>query len=280
MASRPSSRAMVIGPCLVSITTWVMPGPSEVCRSTGTLSRSLSQATSRSALGLIRSAETDARVTLSGCWSRAAASSARHGREPGPAEVGVAGGVGLALAQHHRRLAAVGGRRVGDPALGQRPERVVRRVVRRLGRPPDRDGGVGQQQRQHHRLGVPHDLALEPDQRGLATPAAAGGDGRVDLGLAPAVAEDHAEHPRRVLARGPLGGLHRGLGVVVGHDDDQRHHHAHGRGPGAGPGPDELGGDRGGVGVLELELGHGRLQVRPSRASILSADSGPQVPDG
>ena len=46
---------------------------------TGTRSRSLSQATSRSALGLIRSAVTDADVTFSGYWSSAAASSARHG---------------------------------------------------------------------------------------------------------------------------------------------------------------------------------------------------------
>ena len=56
-----------------------MPGPFEPLRSTRTLSRSASQATSRSALGLIRSAVTEPPVTLSGCWSSAAASSARHG---------------------------------------------------------------------------------------------------------------------------------------------------------------------------------------------------------
>src|SRR3954452_10598903 len=56
-----------------------MPGPRELFRSTSTLSRSASQATRRSALGLIRSAVTEPRETFSGCWSRAAASSARHG---------------------------------------------------------------------------------------------------------------------------------------------------------------------------------------------------------
>src|SRR4051812_1154324 len=70
---------MVMSPDLVLITTSVMPGPAEVCRDTSTRSRSLSQATSRSALGLIRSAVTDADVTFSGYWSSAAASSARHG---------------------------------------------------------------------------------------------------------------------------------------------------------------------------------------------------------
>ena len=36
----------------------------------------------------------------------------------------------------------------------------------------------------------------------------------------------------------------------------------------------------GGVGVAECDHHQGLLQVRPSRASIFSADSGPQVPDG
>ena len=32
--------------------------------------------------------------------------------------------------------------------------------------------------------------------------------------------------------------------------------------------------------LLDKVGAHGRLQVRPSRASILSAEDGPQVPDG
>ena len=70
---------MVIGPSAVSRTTSVIPGPCEVARAAFTLSRSASQAASRSALGLIRSAVTVADLTLSGCWSSAAASRARHG---------------------------------------------------------------------------------------------------------------------------------------------------------------------------------------------------------
>ena len=43
------------------------------------------------------------------------------------------------------------------------------------------------------------------------------------------------------------------------------------------PQPDEPGADLRGRGVLEPDF-HGRLQVRPSRASISCALSGPQVP--
>ena len=70
---------MRIGPSTVSISTAVMPGPFDVLRTTSTLSWLRIHAVSRSALGLTRSAETVAPVTLSGCWSSAAASRARHG---------------------------------------------------------------------------------------------------------------------------------------------------------------------------------------------------------
>ena len=80
------------------------------------------------------------------------------------------------------------------------------------------------------------------------------------------------EHPSRVL------GVILG-DVVLGRDDDQRHHHAHGRAASPGAGLDELRGDLGRVGVDELDHGQGLRQVRPSRASIFSADAGPQVPD-
>src|SRR5688572_11082131 len=56
-----------------------MPGPPELLRCTCTFSLSVSQVTIRSALGLIRSAVTDAAVTGVSYWSSAEASSARHG---------------------------------------------------------------------------------------------------------------------------------------------------------------------------------------------------------
>ena len=79
MASLPSSRVIRIGPLLVSSATSVMPGPLELWRATFTLSRSVSQVASRSALGLIRSAVTDADVAVVWYWSSDEASSARHG---------------------------------------------------------------------------------------------------------------------------------------------------------------------------------------------------------
>ena len=78
VASRPSERETVTSPSLVVSTTEVMPGPSELPRVTSHLSRSASQAESRSALGLTRSAVTDAESTLPDCWSMAAASRARQ----------------------------------------------------------------------------------------------------------------------------------------------------------------------------------------------------------
>ena len=79
--------------------------------------------------------------------------------DPGPGQVGVA----RAYAAHWSCSALVlprvdeGG--VGDPALAERAERVGGRVGGGVGRPPDGDGGVGQQQRQHHGLGVLDHLA-------------------------------------------------------------------------------------------------------------------------
>ena len=72
---------------------------------------------------------------------------------------------------HGSLLAAGDAGGVGDPALGERAERVGGGIHRRVAGPPDRDGGVGQQQRQHHRVGVLDHLAAQPDQRGLAGPA-------------------------------------------------------------------------------------------------------------
>ena len=146
-----------------------------------TFSRSPSQAPSRSALGLIRSAVTDAPVTLSWCWSSAAASSARHGvirvqaRSVLPL-VYDAHCVWIALPLPRLAPAASVIRRCASAPSGS-----CGGVLGRVGRPADRDGGVGQQQRQHDGLRVLDDLALEPDQRGLAGPAGARADLGVDL---------------------------------------------------------------------------------------------------
>ena len=173
-ASLPSGRLIRTSPVLVESTTSVMPGPCELCRSTSTLSRSASQATSRSALGLIRSAVTEADVHLLRVLVERGGEQRPPRRDPGPGQVGVALGVRRALLAERLRLGPARRGGVGDPALGQRPERVLGRVVGGVGGPPDGDGGVGEQQRQHHRLGVLDHLALEPDQRVLAAPAGAG----------------------------------------------------------------------------------------------------------
>ena len=78
-ASSPSGRVISMAPPPVTSLTSVIPGPLELTLSIGTLSRSVSQATSRSALGLAFSAETLPPLILAGYWSSAAASRARQG---------------------------------------------------------------------------------------------------------------------------------------------------------------------------------------------------------
>ena len=78
-ASKPSGRVIAISPAAVPIRTAVSPGPSLVLRLTPTFSWERSQAASKSADGLFRSDSMETDLILAGYWSRAAASSARHG---------------------------------------------------------------------------------------------------------------------------------------------------------------------------------------------------------
>ena len=189
-----------------------MPGPVEVWRSTGTPSRSLSQAANRSALGLNFSAEIEARVTLSGCWSKAAANSARS-------------------------------RGFGYTSLGQGPVRILGGMWGRVGGPPHDDWRVGQQQRQHHGFGVSHHLPAQVDHRSFATPAVPGAHLCGDRACASALSQDDAQNACGVFARCFLGCCHHALRVLVGDDDDQGHHHSHRRAAGAFASSDEGGGD-------------------------------------
>ncbi len=83
-------------------TTSVIPGPLELLRSTVMRSRSHSHAASRSALGLIRSAVTQAGCTLSRLLVERGGEQRPPGRDPGPGQVGVARGVRRALLGHRR----------------------------------------------------------------------------------------------------------------------------------------------------------------------------------
>ena len=103
VASRPSGRAMRIGPSAVSISTAVMPGPLDVLRATSTLSRLRSHAVSRSALGFTRSAETVAAGDLERVLVERRGQQRPPRRQPGPGEVGVARRVGLALVAQRGR---------------------------------------------------------------------------------------------------------------------------------------------------------------------------------
>jgi hypothetical protein len=156
----------------------------------------------------------------------------------------------------HRALLAAGdGGGVGDATLGQRAEGIAGRVGRRVTGPPDRDGGVGQQQREHDRVGVFDDLPSQPDQGRLAGPAGQRADLCVHVGGAAGVAQDHPEGARRVLVGGHPGRAHRLVGVLLVGDHDQGQHHAHRGAAGLDAVLDERRGDGGGGRVGELDHG-------------------------
>ncbi len=203
--------------------------------------------------------------------------------QPGPGEVGVAGrvraGAGLKIRQR-----CLGGVQVGDPPLCQRAQRVLGGVLRRVHRPPHDDRGVRQQQRQHHRVGVVGHLAVHAQDDGLAgTGVGAHPEFGVEVG-AGAVARgagvplDDDQRARGVLVRGLLGRLDRVVGVLLVRDDDHRQDHAHGRRADRAAALHQRLVDLACRGVGQVDL-HGLRQLRPSRASISSASSGPQLPD-
>ena len=257
----------------------MIPGPFELWRDTFTLRRSASQRHEQvraraDPLGGDRRRGGGGLVLVEGRGEQRP-----PGRQPRPGQVGVAGGVRRAQRVHGLLLAPRDGRGVGDAPLRQGAERVGGGVERCVGGPPDRHRGVGQQERQHDRVGVLDHLATQPDQGGLAGPAGEGADLGVDVGGAAGVAEDDAERAGGMLVGGHPGRGHRLVGVLLVDDHDQGQHHAHGRAAGLEAVLDERRGDRGRGGVGELDH-QGLLQSRPSRASIAVADSGPQPPEG
>ena len=209
--------------------------------------------------------------------SSAAATSAAPQRRACPAEVGVArgrrclrGGAAARSASPHSPMSVI--RRCAI-----RAERVGLDGGRRLLGPPDDDRRVRQQQR--HDQGV--DLRRAAGPRGRRTMTS----------LAPASAPTRISASSPVARRPSPGATtitRHGCSVlawfaawiavsIVGAvgDDDQGQHAAERDGPALVAQLDQPARDRAGRRVLDLDL-HGRRQVRPSRASISSADAGPQ----
>jgi hypothetical protein len=129
-------------------------------------------------------------------------------------------------------------------------------VIRRWARAPAGSAlgrSVGDEQRQHDRVGVLGDLSVQPQQHGLPRPGLAETHLGVQPGVLRAAARDDAEDPARVLARG-LG--RRAQGVVlrrlVGHDH-QRQHRAGGGLADPVPGIGQRVLDVPGVGVHEID---------------------------
>ena len=160
----------------------VMPGPREFLRSMRTLSRSDSQATSSSALGLIRSAVDRAAGDLRLVLVESGGEQRAPRRDPGPGQVGVAGGVRRALEVD--RPSPCRGTAAAASVIRRCASRPSGSVAGSSGASEGHhigDRRVGQQQREHDGLGVLDHLALEPDQGGLAGPAVAGAHLGVDL---------------------------------------------------------------------------------------------------
>ncbi len=143
------------------------------------------------------------------------------GGQPRPRKVGVAGReVRRPLAQCGDRVLRHG--RVGDPPVGEDPERIVGDAVRGNVVPPGHHGRVRCQQRQDHRLRVQAEASEHPHDHGLTRPEPAT-DG--DLGVQSRVggvdlAPDDDEQATR------MGRRRRGRGAL-GHADVLLVHHDH-----------------------------------------------------
>ena len=193
-----------------------------------------------------------------------------------PGEVRVAAGVAAAQALEGPQRVRAGGR-VGDAALGHRAEHVMDGGGRGVLRPPGDDRRIGQQQRHDQGVQGPQHVSAgleDHDLAGARVPAHA--DLRVEAGGLGVRIGVHHDDPRGMLVARGDSGLERLLDVL-GRDDDQGEDPADGvlaEGlPHLGHGLVDRG--RGGVGQGG---DHGRLQVRPSRASMSCAVSGPQEP--
>ena len=206
---------------------------------------------------------------------------ARHETAPGgqsrPGEVRIAARVPAAEALERAQRVRAGGR-VGDAALGHGAQHVVHGGGRRRLRPPGDDRRVGQQQR--HDQGVQRDHAVpagaqDDDLAGAGVAAHA--DLRVEAGALRLGVHVHDDHAGGVLVGGVDGRVERLVDGLAGRDDDEREDPADGVRAEGLPHVGHLLGDGRGGGVLQGG-DHGRLQVRPSRASISCAVSGPQEP--
>ena len=171
---------------------------------------------------------------------------------------------------------------IGDAALRDPAERGGGCHVGRRSRPPHHHRGVRQEEPGdesllvlvHVSIGLEHD-----DLTRARVPADA--DLRVEAGVVPVVGvvgrgrDD--DDPHRMFTGGVVRRLDRVLLVAEGRRDDEGQHAAEGHGATLLADAHERLRDaaRGRVGQVD---DHGRLQVRPSRASSSSADEGPHVP--
>ena len=200
-------------------------------------------------------------------------------RDPGPGQIGVAGGIGQCpLLDVRAGVLAV--RRVGDAPLGHRADGVLRHVAWCVLGPPRDDGGVGQQQRDDDAAPVARQRPVEPEDDDLAGARVAA---HTDLGVEPGdpalVPGRNRDDPARVLVARVVGHLDGPLGVLLVHDDDQRQDPAEGHGADVLAKAHQLLADRTGGRAGQVD-DHGILQTRPSRRIISSALSGPQPPAG
>ena len=240
-----------MSPAAVVIRTAVRPGPLLVFRVTGTCSLECSQVASNSADGLLRSASTMRRADLGRVLVQRRGQQGAPRGQPGPAQVGVTGGVVLGS-----RLQ--GGQRAGGRGgIGQPPERELSEFVgglvgRGLARPPDHHRGVRQQQGPDHRGRVGGDRTPHPDDHHLARGALTDPDLGIQRG-GPAAAGDHQQDAGRVLPAGLHAGRERVLVLRFLADHDQGEHHALGGAAGRPPGPEQRRGDLGRGGLIQRD---------------------------
>src|SRR5450756_1335018 len=173
--------------------------------------------------------------------------------EPGPGQVGVAGGMRRPESvQCDGRSPAVD--RVRDPTGRHRPDAVVRGGLRPRVRPPRDDRCVGEQEWDHERVAMVRERARGPEHDDLAR---AGVAAHPDLGVEPSgpAAGVPGEHDdaARVLAARVVRCRDRFLGVAAVGVDDQVQHPAESDGAALLADPDEGSVDLAGGGVGELD---------------------------
>jgi hypothetical protein len=114
---------------------------------------------------------------------------------------------------------------IGDAALRHLADRVVRRDRRRPVRPPGHHRGIGEQEGEHHRVGVLAELAVQPEDDDLTR---AGVPADADLGVDPRTPARRAAEDDEDAAGVFVAGLVRGgdrllVLVLPGVDDEGQH---------------------------------------------------------